>query len=57
MGYQRHYNRRVPDLRAGEGRITIAGEDWAVIAVREGHGVACSGRCERKSHDWCKAPE
>ena len=37
------------------GRLTIAGEDWATIAVREGHGIACAGRCERKSHDWCAA--
>lgn len=35
------------------GRLTIAGEDWAVIAVREGHAVACTGRCYRKHHDWC----
>lgn len=37
------------------GRLTIAGEDWAVIAVREGHAVACAGRCARKAHDWCAA--
>lgn len=36
------------------GRLTIAGEDWAAIAAREGHAVTCAGRCERKAHDWCR---
>ena len=41
------------------GRLIVSGEDWAAIAVREGHGVFCAGRCYRKDHDWCaggKAP-
>lgn len=44
------------------GRLWVTGpggelQDWAQIAVAEGHAVACTGRCRRKDHDWCATPK
>lgn len=33
------------------GRLMIGGEDWAAIAIREGHAVAWDGKGKR--HDFC----